>query len=143
MVMRCASMSVILRFTNSLTRSPAEYAVINAGVLRLRGKQTGQISQQITGSAQQAGHPSFLVHLTMERKLSPNSLTGYCSGLRFFYNDTLGWDETKLFIPPRKKSSSLPEVFSPDEVVRLIGCRPRSQATCFANDRVFGRTPSQ
>ncbi|HEY3150552.1 MAG TPA: hypothetical protein VGK65_02695, partial [Candidatus Binatia bacterium] len=38
-----------------------------------------------------------------------------------FYNDTLGWDETKLFIPPRKKSSSLPEVFSPDEVVRLIG----------------------
>jgi integrase/recombinase XerD len=63
----------------------------------------------------------FLVHLTMERKLSPNSLTGYCSGLRFFYNDTLGWDETKLFIAPRKKSFSLPEVFSPDEVVRLIG----------------------
>ena len=28
-VMRCASMSVILRFTNSLTRSPAEYAVIS------------------------------------------------------------------------------------------------------------------
>jgi site-specific recombinase XerD len=57
----------------------------------------------------------------MERKLSPNSLTGYCSGLRFFYNETLGWDETKLFIPPRKKPSLLPEVFSPDEVVRLIG----------------------
>jgi site-specific recombinase XerD len=41
--------------------------------------------------------------------------------LRFFYNETLGWDETKLFIPPRKKPSLLPEVFSPDEVVRLIG----------------------
>ena len=27
---------------------------------------------------------AFLVHLTVERKLSPNSLTGYCSGLRFF-----------------------------------------------------------
>ena len=61
------------------------------------------------------------MHLTVERKLSPNSLTGYCSGLRFFYNETLGWDETKLFIPPRKKPSVLPEVFSPDEVVRLIG----------------------
>ena len=48
-------------------------------------------------------------------------LTGYCSGLRFFYNETLGWDENKLFIPPRKKSSPLPEVFSPEEVVRLIG----------------------
>ena len=64
---------------------------------------------------------AFLVHLTMERKLSPNSLTGYCSSLRFFYNETLGWDETKLFIPPRKKSSPLAEVFSAEEVVRLIG----------------------
>jgi site-specific recombinase XerD len=60
------------------------------------------------------------VYLTVERKLSPNSLTGYCSGLRFFYNEPLGWDENKLFIPPRKKPSTLPEVFSPEEVVRLI-----------------------
>jgi len=50
---------------------------------------------------------AFLVHLLVERKLSPNGLTGYCSGLRFFYNQTLGWDENKLFIPPRKKSSPL------------------------------------
>jgi integrase/recombinase XerD len=64
---------------------------------------------------------SFLVHLTVERKLSPNTMTGFICGLRFFYNETLGWDETKLFIPPRKKSSSLPAVFSPSEVVRLIG----------------------
>jgi len=63
---------------------------------------------------------SFLVHLTTERKLSPNTMTGFICGLRFFYNETLGWDETKLFIPPRKKSSSLPEVFSSSEVVRLI-----------------------
>jgi integrase/recombinase XerD len=62
----------------------------------------------------------YLLHLTVERKLSPNTMTGQISGLRFFYNETLGWDETKLFIPPRKKSSSLPEVFSPSEVVRLI-----------------------
>ena len=63
---------------------------------------------------------SFLVHLTTERKLSPNTMTGFICGLCFFYNETLGWDETKLFIPPRKKSSSLPEVLSPSEVVRLI-----------------------
>jgi site-specific recombinase XerD len=63
---------------------------------------------------------SFLVHLTTERKLSPNTMTGFICGLRLFYNETLGWDETKLFIPPRKKSSSLPEVLSPSEVVRLI-----------------------
>jgi integrase/recombinase XerD len=47
-------------------------------------------------------------------------MTGFICGLRFFYNETLGWDETKLFIPPRKKSSSLPEVLSPSEVLRLI-----------------------
>jgi Phage integrase, N-terminal SAM-like domain len=44
---------------------------------------------------------AFLLHLLVERKLSPNGLTGYCSGLRFFYNETLRWDENKLFIPPR------------------------------------------
>jgi len=55
---------------------------------------------------------AFLVHLTMKRKLSPNSLTGY-SGLRFFYNETLGWDEGKLFIPPRKKPSVLPRCSVP------------------------------
>jgi integrase/recombinase XerD len=63
---------------------------------------------------------SYLLHLTVERKLSPNTMTGQISGLRFFYNETLGWDETKLFIPPRKKSSPLAEVFSPSEVVRLM-----------------------
>ena len=62
----------------------------------------------------------FLCICMVERKLSPNGLTGYCSGLRFFYNETLGWDENKLFIPPRKKSSPLAEVFSPEEIVRLI-----------------------
>src|SRR5207244_13105419 len=35
--------------------------------------------------------------------------------------ETVGWDESKLFIPPRKKPAVLPEVFSPDEVVGLIG----------------------
>jgi integrase/recombinase XerD len=64
---------------------------------------------------------AFLVHLIVERKLSPNGLTGYCSGLRFFYNETLGWDEHKLFIPPRKKTAPLTEVFSPEEIVRLLG----------------------
>ncbi len=63
---------------------------------------------------------SYLVYLTTERKLSSNTMTGFICGLRFFYNETLGWDETKLFIPPRKKSSHLPEILSPNEVARLI-----------------------
>ena len=33
---------------------------------------------------------AYLVHLTVEKKLSPNTMTGQISGLRFFYNETLG-----------------------------------------------------
>ena len=79
---------------------------------------------------------AFLVHLTIERKLSPNSLTGYCSGLRFFYNETLGWDENKLFY------SSAQETFSSARGVQsrrgpAIDRRSaRSQATCFTDDRL-------
>src|SRR5919106_1372783 len=57
---------------------------------------------------------SYLLHLTVERKLSPNTMTGQIAGLRFFYSETLGWDEAKLFIPPRKQSSALPEILSPN-----------------------------
>jgi len=63
---------------------------------------------------------SYLLYLITERKLSPNTMTAMIAGLRFFYNETLGWDETKLFIPRRKKTSHLPEVLSPNEVARLI-----------------------
>ena len=52
------------------------FSPCNTGVLRLSGKQTGQVSSQVTGSAQQGGIRAFLVHLTVQRKLSPNSLTG-------------------------------------------------------------------
>ena len=86
---------------------------------------------------------AFLVHLTVERKLSPNSLTGYCSGLRFFYNETLGWDENKLFIPPRKKPSLLPRGVQSRRGYAIDRCSPRSQAACYTDDRLFGRAASQ
>lgn len=63
----------------------------------------------------------FLVYLLVDRKIASNGLTGYCGGLGFFYKQVLGWDETKLFIPPRRKASVLAEVFSPGEMERLIG----------------------
>ena len=102
-----------MKLRNFSTATQESYVYAVSRLARYHDKSPDQLSKEDIRA--------FLVHLTMERKLSPNSLTGYCSGLRFFYNETLGWDETKLFIPPRKKSSLLPEVFSPDEVVRLIG----------------------
>jgi integrase/recombinase XerD len=102
-----------MKLRNFSTATQESYVYAVSRLVRYHNKSPDQLSKEDIRA--------FLVHLTIERKLSPNSLTGYCSGLRFFYNETLGWDETKLFIAPRKKSSLLPEVFSPDEVVRLIG----------------------
>ena len=56
---------------------------------------------------------SYLLHLINERKLAPTTVTTIIAGLRFFYNQTLGWDEQKLFLPPRRKSRPLPEILSP------------------------------
>ena len=99
-----------LRNFSAATQKTYLYAVTR--LAKYYGKAPDQLSKEDIRA--------FLVHLLVERKLSPNGLTGYCSGLRFFYNETIGWDENKLFIPPRRKSSPLAEVFSPEEVVRLI-----------------------
>jgi integrase len=40
--------------------------------------------------------------------------------LRFFYLQTLGWEQVKLSIPPRKRPSRLPEIFSRQELERLF-----------------------
>src|SRR5215475_2110837 len=106
-----------MKLRNFSPATQESYVYVVSGLARYHKKSPDQLSKEDIRT--------FLVHLTVEhtveRKLSPNSLTGYCSGLRFFYNETLGWDESKLFIPPRKKLSLLPEVFSPEEVMRLIG----------------------
>jgi site-specific recombinase XerD len=39
---------------------------------------------------------SYLLHLTVERKLSPNTMMGQIAGLRFFYNQTLGWEAERM-----------------------------------------------
>ena len=55
----------------------------------------------------------YLLYLINERKLAPTTVTTIIAGLRFFYNQTLRWDEQKLFLPPRRKSKPLPEILSP------------------------------
>jgi integrase len=92
----------------------------NAEDLRLCGDTASEYHGKAPDQLSKEEIRAFLVHLIVERKLSPNGLTGYCSGLRFFYNETLGRHENKLFIPRRKQSSPLAEVFSPEEIIRLI-----------------------
>ena len=68
-----------LRNFSAATQESYVYAV--SRLARYHKKSPDQLSKEDIRA--------FLVHLTVERKLSPNSLTGYCSGLRFFYNETL------------------------------------------------------
>jgi integrase/recombinase XerD len=101
-----------MKLRNFSTATQESYVYAVSRLARYHHKSPDQLSKEDIRA--------FLVHLTMERKLSPNSLTGYCSGLRFFYNETLRWDENKSFIPPRRKSSPVAEVLSPEEIVRLF-----------------------
>ena len=69
-------------------------------------------------SAQQV--QDYLLYLLKERGLSPTSCNTVRYGLRFFYRITLGWPDPHLFIPGAKQPSTLPEVLSQEEVVRLL-----------------------
>jgi len=69
-----------LRNFSAATQKTYLYAVRR--LARYYGKAADQLSKEDIRA--------FLLHLLVERKLSPKGLTGYCSGLRFFYNETLG-----------------------------------------------------
>jgi integrase/recombinase XerD len=87
-----------MKLRNFSPATQASYVYAVSRLARYHNKPPDQLSKE--------NIRAFLVHLTMERKLSPNSLTGYCCGLRFFYNETLGWDEAKLFIPAQEAFNS-------------------------------------
>jgi integrase/recombinase XerD len=63
---------------------------------------------------------AYLLHLSVERGLSWSSCNVAISGLRFFYTETLGWDQVKLPLPPRRKPAKLPEILSREELERLF-----------------------
>jgi integrase/recombinase XerD len=63
---------------------------------------------------------AYLLPLTVERGLSWSSCNVAVSGLRFFYQQTLGWEGLRLPIPPRRKPSKLPEILSHQELERLF-----------------------
>jgi site-specific recombinase XerD len=72
---------------------------------------------------------TYLLYL-QERGLSSSSQNVAISGLRFFYQQVLGWNEEQLFLPPRKRTWRLPEVLSPREVERLLSAAVKLRDRC-------------
>jgi len=68
----------------------------------------------------EAQRRDYLLHLTRERKLARSSFTQALSGLRFFYEQTLGRRWTILDVAHPKRDRQLPVVLSRDEVWRVL-----------------------
>ncbi len=100
-----------MRLRNFSPRTEQSYVSAMVGLVKHYRQSPDQLTQDEIRS--------YLLHLK-ERGLSPSSRNVAISGLKFFYHQILGWNEQKLFIPPRKRSWRLPEVLSPKEVERLL-----------------------
>src|SRR6266542_5177412 len=95
-----------MKLRNFASRTQKSYVAAMVGLARHYHRFPDQLTQDEIRA--------YLLHL-QERGLSPSSRNVAISGMKFFYHQILGWDEQKLFLPPRKGSWRLPEVFSPKE----------------------------
>jgi len=64
----------------------------------------------------------YILYLANERGLKWSSINIITAGLRFFYTKTLKRKDLALSIPIKKTPSRLPEIFSPDELVKFFSC---------------------
>ncbi|MBI2174849.1 MAG: site-specific integrase [Candidatus Omnitrophica bacterium] len=100
-----------MRLRNFSPRTQKSYVAAMVGLVKHYRRSPDQLTQEEIRS--------YLLHLE-ERGLSPSSRNIAVSGLKFFYHQILGWNEQKLFIPPRKRTWALPEVLSQREVEQLL-----------------------
>jgi integrase/recombinase XerD len=110
-----------MKLRNFSPRTEQCYVAAMVGLARYYGRSPDQLTQEEIRS--------YLLRL-QERGLSPSSRNVAISGMKFFYHQILGWNEQRLFLPPRKKSWRLPEVLSQSEVERLLLATPRHRDRC-------------
>ena len=84
-----------IRLRNFSPRTEHSYVSAMVGLAKYYRQPPDQLSQEQIRA--------YLLHLK-ERGLSPSSRNVAISGMKFFYHQILGWDEQKLFLPPRKGS---------------------------------------
>ena len=110
-----------MKLRNFSPRTEQSYVAAMMGLVKYYRRSPDQLTQDEIRA--------YLLHL-QERGLSPSSRNVAISGMKFFYHQILGWDEHKLFLPPRKGSWRLPEVLSPKEVERLLCANGKLRDRC-------------
>jgi integrase/recombinase XerD len=69
----------------------------------------------------------YLLYLMMERKLHWNSVNAICSGLMFFYSQTLKRSDVARAMPLRRTPRQLPEILSGEELIALFAAADNLQ----------------
>jgi integrase/recombinase XerD len=110
-----------MKLRNFAPRTQKSYIAAMVGLARHYRQFPDQLTQEQIRT--------YLLHL-QDRGLSANSQNVAISGLRFFYQQVLGWNEEQLFLPPRKRTWRLPEVLSPREVQRLLSATIKLRDRC-------------
>ncbi len=110
-----------MRLRNFSPRTQQSYLSAMVGLVKHYRRAPDQLTQDEIRS--------YLLHLE-KRGLSPSSRNVAISGLKFFYHQMLGWNEKRLFIPPRKRSWRLPEVLGQKEVERLLLAAVKHRDRC-------------
>jgi site-specific recombinase XerD len=120
-----------MKLRNFASRTQKSYVAAMVGLARHYHRFPDQLTQDEIRT--------YLLHL-QERGLSANSQNVAISGLRFFYQQVLGWNEEQLFLPPRKRTWRLPEVLSPQGSRAIAFRRGQAQRSLFIDDRLRGGT---
>jgi len=90
-----------MKLRNFASRTQKSYLAVMVGL----AKHYRQFPDQLT----QEQIRTYLLHL-QERGLSSSSQNVAISGLRFFYQQVLGWTQEQIFLPPRKRTWRLPYI---------------------------------
>lgn len=69
----------------------------------------------------------YLLHLMMDRKLHWNTVNTICSGLTFFYTQTLKRPDVAAAMPLRRTPRQLPEILSAEELQALFAAADNQQ----------------
>jgi site-specific recombinase XerD len=69
----------------------------------------------------------YLLYLMLERQLHWNSVNAICSGLIFFYSQTLKRPDVAMAMPLRRTPRQLPEILSGDELQALFAAADNLQ----------------